>query len=406
MRFLGFCALSVIIAACGSVVDPNAHPRTLTVALAGSGSGSVSSTPDGVDCGATCSSDFPDGSIVALAATATVGSTFTGWSGGCTGTGSCVVTLHDAATVTATFDVGDYTLAVIADGEGSGTVTSMPDGIDCGSSCAAGFATGTMVTLTATPGTGASFWGWTGGGCSGTGPCTVALTDATAVSATFGFPSLFMIADSTQHLQRVTNLTTPHIVDVGALGTPYDFGDCAWDAADKVFYEVEGRGANSLYTVNLVTGAATVVGVHGITDMFALAWYPPTNTLYGMAPTALYTLNKTTGAATVVVSVSNSVNGMAWDTKRNQMLVTSPGALFATIDLTTGVQTPITGSVSLGDNDGLTYDTNDDKFFEVDYAPGTLESYDPTTATYTGTQLFTAQGAHSCVAYVPDAQPY
>ena len=71
---------------------------------------------------------------------------------------------------------------------GDGTVTSNPTGINCGpaaAQCSAAFAPGTTVTLTATPGGGAMFAGWVGGGCSGTGGCTVTLTAATTVSATF-----------------------------------------------------------------------------------------------------------------------------------------------------------------------------------------------------------------------------
>src|SRR5207244_358761 len=62
---------------------------------------------------------------------------------------------------------------------GTGTVTSTPGGIDCGSSCAASFASGTSVLLTATPAAGWVFMGWSGGGCAGTGACAVTLPTAT-----------------------------------------------------------------------------------------------------------------------------------------------------------------------------------------------------------------------------------
>lgn len=77
------------------------------------------------------------------------------------------------------------TLTVTRDGIGSGTVTSVPAGIDCGSTCSAEFEEGTMVTLTAAAGSGSSFAGWSGGGCSGTGACQVTLSGATSVTATF-----------------------------------------------------------------------------------------------------------------------------------------------------------------------------------------------------------------------------
>jgi hypothetical protein len=79
---------------------------------------------------------------------------------------------------------GNNTLTVTKDGTGSGTVTSSPAGINCGGTCAADFAPGTSVTLTATTGSGATFGGW-GGSCTGTGACTVSMTSAKTVTATF-----------------------------------------------------------------------------------------------------------------------------------------------------------------------------------------------------------------------------
>ena len=76
----------------------------LTVAHAGSGSGTVSSEPAGISCGSDCSEPYVDGRAVTLTARAAVGSAFSGWSGaGCSGTGSCVVTMSEARSVTARF---------------------------------------------------------------------------------------------------------------------------------------------------------------------------------------------------------------------------------------------------------------------------------------------------------------
>jgi hypothetical protein len=77
----------------------------LTVTKAGTGSGTVTSSPAGVSCGATCSASFGDGSAVTLTATATTGSVFAGWSGSCTGTATCAVTMSAARSVTATFNL-------------------------------------------------------------------------------------------------------------------------------------------------------------------------------------------------------------------------------------------------------------------------------------------------------------
>ncbi|HEX2550976.1 MAG TPA: PASTA domain-containing protein, partial [Nocardioidaceae bacterium] len=70
-------------------------------------------------------------------------------------------------------------------GTGSGTVTSSPAGVNCGASCAAQFGNGTPMTLTATPGVGSDFTGWSGSGCAGAGLCTFVLNGSKAVTATF-----------------------------------------------------------------------------------------------------------------------------------------------------------------------------------------------------------------------------
>jgi uncharacterized protein (DUF1800 family) len=81
---------------------PGETRHALTVTL--SGSGSVSSSPAGISCGTDCSEDYLANTTVTLSAVADSGFTFSGWSGGgCNGTGNCVVTLTQAATVTASF---------------------------------------------------------------------------------------------------------------------------------------------------------------------------------------------------------------------------------------------------------------------------------------------------------------
>jgi len=78
----------------------------LTVAKAGSGSGTVSSAPAGINCGTTCSASFAGGTSVILTAAPASGSTFTGWSGACTGTMGCTLAMTAARDVTATFNSG------------------------------------------------------------------------------------------------------------------------------------------------------------------------------------------------------------------------------------------------------------------------------------------------------------
>jgi hypothetical protein len=77
----------------------------LSVSMAGAGSGSVGSIPQGIVCGADCSENYAEGTIVTLSAAAAGGSIFSGWSGACTGTALCQVTMSAARSVTASFDL-------------------------------------------------------------------------------------------------------------------------------------------------------------------------------------------------------------------------------------------------------------------------------------------------------------
>ena len=158
---------------------------TLTVTRAGAGSGTVASSPAGISCGGDCSENYEVGTVVTLTATPASNSLFAGWSGACTNaTGTCQVTIDAAKSVTATF-VQAFTLTVSRQGTGSGTVTSNPAGINCGTDCTEVYASGTVVTLTASPSGGSVFAGWSGSGCSGTGTCQVTMSQARSVTATF-----------------------------------------------------------------------------------------------------------------------------------------------------------------------------------------------------------------------------
>ena len=82
-----------------------------------------------------------------------------------------------------------HILSVNASGTGSGAITSIDSGINCGSDCSQDYGTGTQVNLLATPSAGSVFVGW-GGACSGTGSCSVSMTADKAVSATFNITSI------------------------------------------------------------------------------------------------------------------------------------------------------------------------------------------------------------------------
>ncbi|MEO8103778.1 MAG: hypothetical protein ABI790_14745, partial [Betaproteobacteria bacterium] len=102
-------------------------PVTLSLTITGAGSGTVTSSPAGINCSATCSANFANGAAVTLTAAAPAGSAFAGWSGACSGTGTCLVTMTAARTVIATFAPSNQPFA--GPFSGSGPVANTFD--DC-----------------------------------------------------------------------------------------------------------------------------------------------------------------------------------------------------------------------------------------------------------------------------------
>jgi List-Bact-rpt repeat protein/matrixin len=160
---------------------------TLTITKTGSGSGTVTGSPE-FTCGTgsgVCATSFLEGQAITLTATPAPGSAFTGWSGeGCSGAGSCKVTMTQARNVTATFALQTYALTVSVTGSSGGAVGSSPSGIACTPTCAASYTSGTVVTLTPSAGVGGTFREWRGA-CAGSGSCQVTMTGAKAVTAVF-----------------------------------------------------------------------------------------------------------------------------------------------------------------------------------------------------------------------------
>ncbi|HVR71786.1 MAG TPA: PKD domain-containing protein, partial [Vicinamibacteria bacterium] len=87
-----------------SVSKPEEVLHTLEVTLTGSGGGTVSSNPSGVSCLPDCSEAYPSGTVVSLTAAPDSSSSFVGWSGACSGSGACNVSMNVDRDVTAKFD--------------------------------------------------------------------------------------------------------------------------------------------------------------------------------------------------------------------------------------------------------------------------------------------------------------
>jgi hypothetical protein len=116
--------------------------------------------------------------------------------------------------VTATFEVGNFVLSVAKAGDGAGTVTSAPAGIDCGVDCSESYDYNTVVSLTATPYPVLSaFTGWSGD-CTGTGACNVTMDQARSVTATFEDLGLDFFT-----------VTPCRVIDTRDTGVPLTSGD-------------------------------------------------------------------------------------------------------------------------------------------------------------------------------------
>jgi C1A family cysteine protease/chitodextrinase len=148
---------------------------------------------------------------------------------------------------------------------GSGTVTSSPSGISCGSTCSASYASGTAVTLTATAASGSTFTGW-GGACSGTASCTLTMSAAQSVTATFqtslpspsapvsinagGSAASDWLADA--YFSGGTTYSNTNTIDTSLLtGTAPPQGVFQTERYGQFTYTIPGRTAGGAYTVTL-----------------------------------------------------------------------------------------------------------------------------------------------------------
>ncbi|HWJ55166.1 MAG TPA: IPT/TIG domain-containing protein, partial [Vicinamibacterales bacterium] len=203
------CGVTMSQAQFSSAAFTAPGPQTLTLSGAGTGTGTVTSQAGlvpainctitaGVTSGA-CSQSYPWGTSVTLTGSGTGGSTLSGWSGACAGSGTCPVSMTQARNVTAAFIAPPQTLTVTGGGAGSGTVTSqsVSPAINCtithgvaSGTCSQSYPLGTPVTLAASPTGGATFSGWSGACTAAAGTCSVTMSQPRSVIAGFGIGAL------------------------------------------------------------------------------------------------------------------------------------------------------------------------------------------------------------------------
>ena len=140
--------------------------------------GTVTKLPD--------QSAYDHDTVVQLTAVPATGYHFLDWTGDASGTElTTSVTMDGNKSVTANFAINRYTLTILRAGSGAGVVTSIPSDINCGSTCSAMFNYGQVVSLTATPNSTSSFYGWSGDLSGAVGTQSVTMDGDKSVVATF-----------------------------------------------------------------------------------------------------------------------------------------------------------------------------------------------------------------------------
>lgn len=356
LRAVRWCApvALLLISACGPGEEASTAPASpggivplgLTVTV--SGQGSITSAPGGIDCGLDCSESYAEGTSVTLTETPAAGQTFVGWSGSgvsCGTSSTCTVPMSAARSVTATFQTSaappttpsppstpQYALTVAK--SGSGTVTSSPAGISCGADCTENYASGTNVTLTAVAGAGSMFSAWSGAGisCAGTAPCTVTMSEAKSLTATFATQPVPTTAalqlsvtgsgrvtsspagidcpgDCSEDFQVGTTVTLTATADSGFLFSGWGGGGCSVNSACAVVMSASLA----------VSGAFAAVGVTGKT-YFVSPSGSDTSTGLSLA-TPFKTINK----AVSVVNAGDTIEVRSGTYSEN-VVIRRPGA--------------------------------------------------------------------------------
>jgi hypothetical protein len=179
------------LAICGwAAGTSSARTEHYQVTISVTGPGHVTGGP--FDCPGSCSALILQNSDLTLTATPDAAAVFTSWGGSCVQYASdptCTLVISGPKDVTAGFGTPPpppppmFTLTVTKTGTGKGFVGGA--GIDCGPTCSVSMTQGSSAALLAVADPGSAFHGWSGGGCSGTGMCTVTLSANVAVTGEF-----------------------------------------------------------------------------------------------------------------------------------------------------------------------------------------------------------------------------
>jgi Divergent InlB B-repeat domain len=199
--------------------------NALSVSVAGQGS--VTSSDSEINCPPACSASYQGGDV-SLTPHPAAGWRFVGWSGDCTGTANCSLSMNQTRSVSATFELIQHRLKVAV--SGSGTVDSSPSGINCPLDCLEDYAGGS-VTLSAHPAPGWQLRAWSGD-CTGSAACSTAMVQDRSVTATF--ERIPVPVGRTFHVELRSFIPGDHVLGPGG---------CVFKHHPrKVYFEGDDRG--------------------------------------------------------------------------------------------------------------------------------------------------------------------
>jgi N-acetylneuraminic acid mutarotase len=287
-------------------------PPRLRLGKEGSGAGTVSSTPAGIDCGAGCLAEFAFNQPVTLTASAAVSSTFGGWSGACSGMGSCEVSMDADQVVSATFALRTFTITPTA-GEHGSLTPALPQTVTYGSS----------LSFNLTPDTGYSVADVVVDGASLGKLESYRFDQITAshtISATFALRTFTITPTAGEHGSLTPAL--PQTVTYGSSITFDITPDSGYSVADV---EVDGASVGKLesYSFALITASHTISAAFASTDAslsslllsqgtLAPAFDPATRGYKAEVPNAVSSLVVTPTVSEAHAAIHLRVNGGAW----------------------------------------------------------------------------------------------
>jgi hypothetical protein len=244
----------------------------LEVSTEGEGLGEVECEVEGGSAEA-CEAEYPYGTEIAFLAEPEAGSEFLEWSEDCTGSGVCEVTMTEAKSVSALFDVAHFTLEVEFEGNGEGTVQCEVEG-GSPEACESTYPEGTEVALLATPEAGSEFLEWSGECDNASGnECEVVMNADKTVEATFDLEPV--LETLTVEVEGPGSLSAPEDIDCpGVCAGAYNFGEevtlTATPDSGAELLEWSGSGAGTCAGTSTSTCEVEMTADKTVKAIFAL----------------------------------------------------------------------------------------------------------------------------------------